>query len=159
LWGGVSRLDLTCEVPSLCGTVVSIVLIGPVGSPSPFSPPSLSLLGRGRLFSPSPSRGRHLSSSLSRGGLLVPPLSKGGLFASPCGMGRHPPSPQTGGRCWTPPPFRGGGPPCGYSHLPLFLAPPRHQGRRWTPHPYWGGGSAWGRHLCHPPPKRGMTEA
>jgi len=46
-WGGGSRLDLVYEVPGSCGTVVSIVWLGPVGSPPPFPRPFSSLPGCG----------------------------------------------------------------------------------------------------------------
>jgi len=49
-FGGGSRLDLAYGVPGSCGTVVSIVLIGPVGSPPPFPRPSSSLPGCGEVL-------------------------------------------------------------------------------------------------------------
>ena len=54
-------MDLTCIVPGSCGAVVSIVLVGPVGSlppvPRPFS--SLSGCGAALLSSSAPGKAFH----------------------------------------------------------------------------------------------------
>jgi len=71
---GGSRLDLTCKVPGSCGTVVSIVLIGPVGSPPPFPRPSSSLPGCGEALLSHPESGEALH-SLPKSGEA--PLSPG----------------------------------------------------------------------------------
>jgi len=72
-WGGC-RLDLRCEVPGSCETVVSIVLIGPVGSPPPFPRPSSSLSGCGEALLSHPESGEALHSLPKSGEAPLSPV-------------------------------------------------------------------------------------